>query len=164
MFFSLLWTNSSWSVLNIFLSLSQVNNLTTMAKDIRKKITVPCSISNAWDSLSKPESISQWLLESTEFIPEEGSKIRFKDRKKEITGEVLTAQEPINLAYSWVDPKSDYTTYVWWKLLERDGETLIELDHSGFKGISGAFTSFSYASFWSKKLRKLKSHLSQVTA
>ncbi len=51
-------------------------------------------------------------------------------------GEVISSQAPINLAYSWSHIKLKRTTYVWWKLEDLNGNTLVEIEHSGFIGLS----------------------------
>lgn len=137
-----------------------------MLKDIRKKKYIRRPIKQVWDALSDPEKLSEWFSDA-EFKPKEASKIEFKRVKgnkiKIITGEVLTAQEPINLAYSWVDPSIDHTTYVWWKLLdEKEDRTLVELDHSGFKGIMDILARRRYSSFWNKTFKKLETYLEKT--
>ncbi len=132
-----------------------------MAKDITKKKYLREPIDKVWQAISQSEQISQWFLEGT-IQSEEGGKVQLKGKGKDITGEVLTSQEPINLAYSWVDPKLSYTTYVWWKLIEKDGKTLIELEHSGFKGFQGAFAALSYGSFWKRSFKDLEQFLNKT--
>jgi len=132
-----------------------------MKRDISKKRLLPYPIERVWDCITNPDYL-HWLFEA-EIDLKEGGKIKWTDSKKKITitGEILTVQEPINFAFSWVDPSLPFTTYVWWKLMSKDGGTLLELEHSGFKGIKGLLSSYTYTSFWANKFRKLDEALNK---
>ena len=125
-----------------------------MKRDISKKKLIPHPIQQVWDCLTNQESLS-WLGEC-EIDLREGGKIKFADQGKSYTGEILTVQKPINLAYSWNDPSQSFTSYVWWKLMEQKDSTLVELEHSGFKGLKGIVSSYGYQNYWSRKLRNLE--------
>ena len=132
-----------------------------MKKDISKKKVIKSSIDEVWKAISNQELLSKWFFEST-LEQKETGKVVFKDNNdKYFSGEVLTIQEPINLAYSWNDPNLNHTTYVWWKLMEQDEKTIVELEHSGFKGVRGEIRGFSYGSFWTKALKNLDNFLQQ---
>ncbi len=134
-----------------------------MKKDIRKKKFINHPIEEVWEALSKEEKLSEWFMKAN-FKAEEGFKFEFTEPNgKKLTGEILTAQDPINLAYSWNDSNLNYTTYVWWKLATKRNGTLLELEHSGFKGISDYFGGFRYSSKWNKQLKKLTRYLTEAS-
>ena len=117
-------------------------------------------IQQVWQCLTDPKCLS-WMGE-TEIELKEGGKVIFSENGIKFHGEILTVQEPINLAYSWNDPGHSFTSYVWWKLMDKKGQTLLELEHSGFKGIKGILASYSYKNFWSKKFRNLEKTLREM--
>ena len=121
---------------------------------------LPHPIEKVWQYLTEPANLG-WLAESELELKETG-KVKFKSDGKNYTGEILTVQEPINLAYSWNDPNSEDTTYVWWKLMGQHGKTLLEIEHSGFRGLKGVLASYSYQAFWKKKLKYLETELSKA--
>lgn len=132
-----------------------------MKRDISKKKTLHHPIDRVWSFLTEPSQLN-WLGDS-ELELKEGGSVKFTIQGKEFSGEILTVQEPINLAYSWNDPSHDFTSYVWWKLLEQKNSTLIELEHSGFKGVRGILSSYSYQGFWNKRLKMLQKALESAS-
>jgi len=129
-----------------------------MKRDISKKRLLSFPIQDVWDSLTKNGLLS-WLG-NAEIDLKEGGKVKIeRSHQSIITGEILTVQEPINFAYSWADPSYSFTTYVWWKLMDQKGKTLLELEHSGFKGIKGMLASYSYQGFWNRKFKLLEDKL-----
>ncbi len=131
-----------------------------MKKDVRKKKFINHPIEEVWEALSREEKLSEWFMKAS-FKAEEGFKFEFTEPSgKKFTGEILTAQNPINLAYSWNDSNLDYTTYVWWKLATKRNGTLLELEHSGFKGFNDYFGGFRYSFKWNKQIKKLNKYLS----
>jgi len=131
-----------------------------MKRDISKKRLLDYPIEQVWQCLTDPKLLS-WLGEA-EIELKEGGKVTFRENGNEYHGEILTVQKPINLAYSWNDPGHSFTSYVWWKLMDKKGQTLLELEHSGFKGIIGILASYSYKSFWSRKFRNLEKTLKEM--
>ena len=92
----------------------------------------------------------------TDFKPEQGTRFTFKEKANTWRGEIINIQEPINLAMSWENPKGSHNTYIWWKLSETNGGTLLELEHSGFRGIRGFFASLSQRGKWNSRISRLR--------
>lgn len=136
-----------------------------MQRTIKKRRKINKPINEVWEALSDPKMLDQWFMEGN-FKAEESARFEFLDKPGEkwkgvFQGEVLSSQPPINLAYSWNHSKMNHTTYVWWKLEDVRDKTILELEHSGFKGLSDYFSSFSYGFFWNGRLKKLANFLSQ---
>ncbi len=134
-----------------------------MQRTIRKKKIIKKPIQEVWEAISNENSIAKWFMEG-KFTAEDGAVFEFMDTpgikwKGVFQGEILSAQEPINLAFSWVHSKLNHTTYVWWKLEDINGNTRIELEHSGFKGYSDVISSYSYGFFWDGRLKNLVKYL-----
>ena len=130
-----------------------------MKKDISKKKLIKSSIDSVWEAISSEVILSKWFFDAN-LETHEAGKVSFKkNENKHFSGEILTIQEPINLAYSWNDPNLNHTTYVWWKLQEKNGYTFVELEHSGFKSVKGVIIAFTYGPFWKKALNDLDQYL-----
>lgn len=129
-----------------------------MTRTIKKKVALSYPIEAVWDALSDPEQLSHWFMEG-DFSPQEGAHFTFKSEGKVFDGEIISAQPPINLAYSWTDARLSHTTYVWWKLEDVRGRAVLELEHSGFKGVSDYLQSFRYGRYWSSNIKQLQKHL-----
>ena len=134
-----------------------------MQRTIRKRKIFNKPIQDVWEAISAESNIGKWFLEG-KFTAEDGAGFEFQETpgvklKGTFKGEVLSAQEPINLAFSWVHSKLNHTTYIWWKLEELHGKTRVELEHSGFKGYADYLSSFSYGFFWNGRLKKLAKYL-----
>ena len=135
-----------------------------MQKTLRKKrLFHGTSIETLWLALTNPKHLEEWFMESN-FQGSENSAFEFLDKpgdkwKGVFYGEVISYQPPINIAYSWSHKGLKHTTYVWWKLEAKDDGTLVELEHSGFKGFSDYLSAFAYSRFWNRKLKNLLTYL-----
>ena len=133
--------------------------------NIRKKRTFTQPVREVWGAISKRQKLEEWFLENT-FSTVEGKAFEFFDKPGEKWNgiyqcEVLSVQPPYNLAYSWAHTKLRFTTYVWWRLNTVNGNTVLELEHSGFKGLSGFISLIYYSYFWDLKLKSLLVYLSK---
>ncbi len=133
--------------------------------NIKKKRTYTQSVREVWSAISERPKLEMWFLENT-FSTEEGKAFEFFDKPGEkwkgvYHCEVLSVQPPYNLAYSWVHKKLRFTTYVWWRLNTIHGSTVLEIEHSGFKGLTGLISLFFYSRFWDSKLKNLLVYLSK---
>lgn len=131
-----------------------------MQKTLRKKrIFQGITIEALWHALTDGKQLEEWFMENN-FQGEENSAFEFFDKPGEkwkgiFNGEIISYQPVINLAYSWSHKKLVHTTYVWWKLEQQGENCVLELEHSGFKGLSDYLTSFTYSRFWNNKLKRL---------
>ncbi|MCH8231255.1 MAG: SRPBCC domain-containing protein [Bacteroidetes bacterium] len=140
-------------------------NLRIWKNNIRKKRTFTQPVREVWGAISKRQKLEEWFLENT-FSTVEGKAFEFFDKPGEkwkgvYQCEILSVQPPYNLAYTWAHNKLKFTTYVWWRLDTLNGNTVLELEHSGFKGLSGLISLFYYSHFWDLKLKSLLVYLSK---
>ncbi len=137
-----------------------------MQRIVRKKRVYPgADIERVWEALTIGKKLDNWFMENN-FEGKENAQFEFFDKPGEkfkgvYNGEIISFQTPINLAYSWSHSKLKHTTYIWWKLESKGDNTILELEHSGFKGFHDFIKSYSYSSFWNKKLRELLIFLSK---
>ena len=137
-----------------------------MQKVLRKKrIFYGIAIETLWQAITDREQLEDWFMENN-FEGRENAAFEFLDNPGEkwkgiFYGEIISYQPTINMAYSWSHKKLKHTTYVWWKLESQGVNTLLEIEHSGFKGLSDYLTSFSYSRFWNYKLKKLLSYVTK---
>jgi uncharacterized protein YndB with AHSA1/START domain len=137
-----------------------------MQKTLRKKrIFYGVPIETLWQAITDSNQLEEWFMENN-FIGGENNSFEFLDKPGEkwkgvFHGEIISYQPTINIAYSWSHNKLRHTTYVWWKLHSQGENTTIEIEHSGFKGISDYFASFNYSKFWNRKLNGLLSYISR---
>lgn len=129
----------------------------------KKRIFHGISIESLWLAITDGKQLEEWFMENN-FQAAENSHFEFLDKPGEkwkgiYSGEVISNQPMINIAYSWVHKKLKHTTYVWWKMESNGQDITIELRHSGFRGIPDLFTSFYYSRFWNSKLNNLLFYL-----
>ena len=132
----------------------------------KKRIFHRISIETLWHAITDSHQLEEWFME-TNFQSKENLAFEFFDAPGEkwkglYHGEILSSQPPINLAYSWCHKKLKHTTYVWWKLEVKGQDTILEVEHSGFKGIQDYFSSFYYSRFWNDKLKNLLVYVTQM--
>ena len=105
-----------------------------MQKEIKQTWNFKQSPQEVWEYLTKPELLSQWLME-TDFQPIVGHKFIFTCGKTTHC-EVLEVKPCIKLSYSWnpglgTDGKP-FVSKVEWTLMPKENGTELLLVHSGF--------------------------------
>ncbi|CAL1517412.1 SRPBCC domain-containing protein [Chitinophaga sp. MM2321] len=118
-----------------------------------------------WDYLTKPELLSQWLMESN-FQPIVGQKFQFNTKPKikfgfdgRIYCEVLELIPYKRLSYSWKGGigKENVTldSIVTWTLTQKDNGTQLTLEHSGFRGMKNFISYLVMNKGWAKIGKRL---------
>jgi uncharacterized protein YndB with AHSA1/START domain len=113
-----------------------------------------------WRALTDPQELSAWLMPN-DFAQTVGHKFQFNigpqlGWRGIVDCEVLEVDPPRRLAYSWQgDPKQRGTTVTWILTPTPDGGTRLKLEHTGFRGLSGALLKRMLGGGWKKKLRTL---------
>ncbi|WP_188194727.1 SRPBCC family protein [Nonomuraea sp. SYSU D8015] len=138
-----------------------------MRRDVTLEIDLPCQPADVWRALTDPTALSEWLMPVAGFTAMVGQ--RFQLRAKPMPGwdgvieaEVLDAEGPHRLAYSWKGSQMRSTTTVRWTLtpLPDGGSTRLSLHHQGFEGASGALMAVMHRAGWRKFVtRRLPSYL-----
>ena len=125
-----------------------------------------------WDYLTKPELLSQWLMES-DFQPVVGHQFMFNTKPKVKVGfdgliycEVLKV-EPISLlSYSWKGGpgkgKITLDSVVTWKLTPKENGTELVLEHTGFNGFKNLLSYLIMNKGWEKIKSRLDVHLAKA--
>jgi uncharacterized protein YndB with AHSA1/START domain len=132
-----------------------------MTKDIKKKIFIPKSREEVWEALTNPVDISAWLMQTTDFKPEVKSTFMMQAKPMpgwdgKIYGEILVADKPNVLSYTWKGDQMKSNTVIKWTLLPKDTGTLLILDHSGFTGLSDYILGIFHALGWKRFMNQLK--------
>ena len=85
------------------------------------------------------------------------------DNCEQIGGEILKVNPVTELVYSWVVAGTETVTTVSWKLEEKDGGTLLTLEHSGVSGYPNEETVIkmfeSFNDGWDKCIKHLDKYL-----
>jgi uncharacterized protein YndB with AHSA1/START domain len=116
---------------------------------IRKERFYPHPPQDVWAAITDPHALAEWL-EPNDHRPVVGHKFQFVcdpgvcgAGRKEC--EVLEADPPRRLVWSWVDVPKDpaaprpQAMTITWTLIPRDGGTLLVLEHSGAEHINWLF-------------------------
>jgi uncharacterized protein YndB with AHSA1/START domain len=125
-------------------------------------------MNRVWEAISQSKEISTWFLKA-DFEAREGYEYTFKSEDgancTTINGKVLTAN-PINeLVYTWLVEGTEVITTVSWKLEEKDGGTLLKLEHWGISNFPGESAVAMFNNFeggWVNCLEGLENHLTKV--
>jgi uncharacterized protein YndB with AHSA1/START domain len=102
-----------------------------------------------WRALTDPALIPRWTSTGAGgrpegFAPTVGTKFRYVAKPKLgwsgiVECEVLEADEPKLLRYSWADPGGGAATEVAYRLEPRGSGTRFTYEHTGFTGTGGLF-------------------------
>ena len=122
-------------------------------------------INDVWAAITEQEKISTWFIKCN-FKAEQGyrySLLSESDNCEQVSGEILKVTPVNELVYSWIVAGTGVTTTVSWKLEEKDGGTLLTLEHSGISGYPNEETAIkffeSFDSGWDKCVSSLVGYL-----
>ncbi|MFT7614388.1 MAG: hypothetical protein ACI9J3_003370 [Parvicellaceae bacterium] len=147
------------------LATQSLHNVAQIMKDsIIKEAMFNHPIETVWKAISQANEISTWFIQA-DFKPEKGYKYTFTASEEKgcltITGEVLEAS-PYVLTYTWVVQDSDTITTVKWLLAPKDGQTSLQLEHSGISDYPGESAVAFFESFnggWDDCVSQLSKYL-----
>lgn len=128
---------------------------------ISKEQFYPQPINDVWAAISEQEKISQWFIKC-KFKAEPGFKYSLlgeEDNDVKVSGEVLKANPVSELVYSWVVAGTETVTTVSWKLEEKDGGTLLTLEHSGISNYPDEQTAVTMMQHFDAGWDKCYEHL-----
>ena len=111
------------------------------------------SIENVWKAITDKDQMKEWYFELEEFKAEKGFKFEFTggDEKKQYLHqcEVITADPPNKLSYSWAYPEHNngYSVVTWELFKEGENKTRLKLTHEGLDTFPNDQPNFAVASF-----------------
>ena len=103
-----------------------------MTEEVRKVLVerdLPYPPERIWRALTQSHLLEEWLMK-TDFRPDVGSAFSFSAEWGAVRGEVLEADPPTSLSYTWGDDHLKST--VTWTLTEMDTGTRLKLEQTGF--------------------------------
>lgn len=100
--------------------------------------TYPVPRSQLWQWLTTDDKLSQWCMTSKGFVLRDGNNFVFESKPNLFWGGVfknhLTDFElHKSISYDCLTDKPMLTTQVTWTLEDQGGQTLLTLEHSGFR-------------------------------
>jgi uncharacterized protein YndB with AHSA1/START domain len=117
--------------------------------EIRIVRNYPHPPEKVWRALTDPALIPRWTSTGAGGRPEGfatavGTKFRYVARPRPgwsgiVECEVLEADEPKLLRYSWADPGDGAVTQVVYRLEPHGNGTRLTFEHTGFTGLGGLF-------------------------
>jgi uncharacterized protein YndB with AHSA1/START domain len=124
---------------------------------IVQEIDYPHPIERVWEALTDPSAVSEWLMKADGLKAEAGSKFTLTMEGGEgwsgvVECQVLEADEPSHLRYTWVSPPAPDLT-VNFNLEPRGDGTHLRLELTGFDAGDPSQTQFRTGADygWSKK-------------
>ncbi len=144
-----------------------------MTKSIHHNFFFPHPPETVWEYLTKPELISQWLMEN-DFQPVVGYDFQFKTSsmpKLDFDGivycKVLEIVPFKKLSYSWKtgpgNGKIAINSVVVWTLNSKDKGTELQLGHTGFKEMEGFNMYSALNEGWLKNIQKIARLINAAT-
>jgi len=140
-----------------------------MQREIKHTIFFPHPIEIVWDYLTKPELLSQWLMEN-DIQPIVGHTFQFRakpaveiDFDGMVYCEILQVTPLKKLSYSWnCNPTNGgfkINTVVEWTLVPKDDGTELNLHQTGFKEKEYDNFYLAMKNGWAKRMEELLQNL-----
>lgn len=140
-----------------------------MQKEIKHTFFFPHPLEMVWDHLTKPELLSQWLMEN-DLQPVVGHKFQFRSKPAlsiEFDGIVYCEIREVvsfkKLSYTWncTPTNTGYKieTLVMWTLSPKDNGTELLLHQTGFKENENELFYMAMNSGWTKQVEKFLQNL-----
>jgi uncharacterized protein YndB with AHSA1/START domain len=103
--------------------------------DVVLEELLPHSVETVWSALTNAESISDWLMATTDFRPEIGAQFRMKTSHLSPNGwveaEVLALEPPRRMSWLWAVGDGSAPTTVTFELTPEAEGTRLRLTHAG---------------------------------
>lgn len=128
-----------------------------MSQDIRIECFYDHPPERVWEALTRKEAVEAWLMKG-DFAARPGHRFRLHmdpipGFRGWVEGEVLVADPPKRLVYTWIGG-DDWThpTRVEWLLKPASGGTEVQFSHTGFETPWGPLPSAMLHEGWGKRL------------
>ena len=109
-----------------------------MSEKVEREVLLPVPVEEAWEAVTEPEELEEWLADEVELELEEGGAARFRwDDGTERTGTVELVAEPVRLAFRWEDAEQG-ASFVELTLIPVDEGTRVRVVESGPYSITGS--------------------------
>lgn len=127
-----------------------------MSRELVVECVYDASPELVWRAITDAALLSEWLM-ATDFTPQVGSRCTFRmDPMPGFDGviacEVLEAQPPHRLVYTWDGGGTWGRTTLTWTLTPIGARTKLTLTHHGFRGFRPFLLSVMMRSGWKSKL------------
>jgi uncharacterized protein YndB with AHSA1/START domain len=109
-----------------------------MSESVEREVLLPVPVEEAWEAVTEPEELEEWLADEVELDLEEGGAARFRwDDGTERTGTVELVAAPVRLAFRWDDGGEQGESFVELTLIPVDEGTRLRVVESGPTAMAG---------------------------
>ena len=96
---------------------------------VRREIVLPVGRERAWELLTQPAELSEWLADDVELIAEEGAPLRVEWADGEAREGVVEEVDDLRrLRFRWDDDATGIPSRVEWTLDDAPGGTLVRVE------------------------------------
>jgi uncharacterized protein YndB with AHSA1/START domain len=109
-----------------------------MSESVEREVLLPLPVEEAWEAVTAPGELEEWLADEVELDLEEGGELRFSwDDGSERTGTVELVAPPVRLAFRWEDGETG-ASFVELTLIPVDEGTRVRVVETGPYAIAAA--------------------------
>lgn len=117
-----------------------------MGESVEREVLLPVPVEEAWEAVTEPEELEEWLADEVELDLEEGGAARFRwDDGTERTGTVELVAAPVRLAFRWDDGGEEGESFVELTLIPVDEGTRLRVVESGPSAMAGRLPALAAA-------------------
>jgi uncharacterized protein YndB with AHSA1/START domain len=111
-----------------------------MSDRVEREVLLPVPVEEAWEAVTEPEELEEWLADEVELDLEEGGQARFRwDDGTERNATVELVAAPVRLAFRWEDGDQG-ASFVELTLIPVDEGTRVRVLESGpYAPVPGGF-------------------------
>src|SRR3954467_3160925 len=109
-----------------------------MSESVEREVLLPVPVEAAWEAVTEPEELEDWLADEVELDLEKGGAARFRwDDGTERTGTVELVAEPVRLGFRGEDGGEQGESFVELTLIPVDEGTRVRIVESGPMALAG---------------------------
>jgi uncharacterized protein YndB with AHSA1/START domain len=109
-----------------------------MSESVEREVLLPIPVEEAWEAVTEPAELEEWLADEVELDLEEGGAARFRwEDGTERTGTVEIVAEPVRLTFSWDDGTERGASSVDVTLIPVDEGTRVRVVETGPAAMAG---------------------------